>query len=112
MTNFEMFDYATSPLNPLLKLVITLIFIIIFFIYYDTRKKFGGEIRRCIDLLLLFTLFMTLGSFFRIFGHGTEFGFNSDYSLKWLQSIAYLIGSASFILAAYKLHNLFRSTHE
>jgi hypothetical protein len=50
---------------------------------------------------------MALGAFFRIFGDGLEFGFTGDYSLKWFQSIAYLLAGAFFIMAAWKLMTLF-----
>jgi hypothetical protein len=102
-----MLDYATSALNPALKFIIFLLFAAVVLIYFDTRQYFGGNVRSFIDLLFLFALFMALGAFFRIFGDGTEFGFTSDYSLKWLQSIAYLAAGVSFILAAKKLLSLF-----
>lgn len=103
----DLFDYAISPLNPALKIIIFLVFAAVFFLYIDTRKHFGGTVRSFIDLLSLFALFMALGAFFRIFGDGLEFGFTGDYSLKWLQSIAYLLAGAFFIMAAWKLMTLF-----
>jgi len=112
MIGYDIFDYSTSPLNPVLKIIIVILFLATVVIYYDTRKKIGGDIRKSIDLLLLFFIFIALASIFRYFGHGTEFGFTSDYSLKWFQSPAYLFGSISFICAAYRLFNLFRREHE
>ena len=103
----DLFDYATSPLNPALKIIIFLIFAAVFLLYLDTRKHFGGSMRSFIDLLILFALFMALGAFFRIFGDGLEFGYTSDYSLKWFQSIAYLAAVIFYILAARKLLTLF-----
>lgn len=112
MIEFDIVDYATSPLNPLLKIIIFILFAVTIAVYYDTRRSIGGEIQKTVDILLIFTVFMALGSLFRFFGHGTNFGFNSDYSLKWFQSIAYLCGAISFIFAALKLLNLFRRNHE
>jgi hypothetical protein len=103
----DLLDYATSPLNPALKIIIFLIFAAVFLIYLDTRKHFGGNVRSFIDLLSMFAFFMVLGTFFRIFGDGQVFGFTSDYSLKWFQSIAYLAAGAFFIMAARKLLTLF-----
>lgn len=103
----DLVAYAISPLNPVLKIVIFLIFAAVFLLYLDTRNHFGGTVRSFIDLLTLFALFMALGAFFRIFGDGLEFGFTGDYSLKWFQSIAYLAAGAFFILAARKLLTLF-----
>ena len=103
----DLFDYATSPLDPALKIVIFLIFVAVFLIYFDTRKYFGGNIRSFIDLLYLFALFMAFGTFFRVFGDGTDFGFTKDYSLKWFQSICYLVAGGIYVLAARKLLTLF-----
>lgn len=106
MTAF--FDYTTSPLNPALKLVVFLLFVIVSAVYWDTRKKFGGRVKSFIGLLLVSTLFMAAGALLRYFGHGTDFGFTPDYSLKWFQSIMYCCGVACLILAAGKLLCLFR----
>ena len=103
----DLLDYATSPLDPILKIVIFLIFFVIFLIYFDTRKYFGGNVKSFIDLLFLFALFMAIGTFFRVFGDGTDFGFSKDYSLKWFQSICFLIAGGIYVLAARKLLNLF-----
>jgi len=103
----DLLDYATSPLDPALKILIVLLFAAAFLIYLDTRKFFGGNVRSFIDILCLFTLFMALGSLFRCFGDGTAFGFTGDYSLKWFQSIAYLAASVFYILAARRLLTLF-----
>lgn len=103
----NLLDYTTSPLDPLLKVLIFLIFVAVFLIYLDTRKFFGGNVRSFIDLLCLFSLFMMLGTFFRVFGDGTDFGFTKDYSLKWFQSICYLVAGVYYILAARKLQTLF-----
>jgi hypothetical protein len=103
----DLFDYGSSPLNPALKIIIFLLFGAVFLIYLDTRRHFGGNVKSFVDFLCLFALFMALGAFFRFFGDGLEFGFTSDYSLKWFQSIAYLAAGVLFILAAWKLLTLF-----
>lgn len=108
----NLLDYTTSPLNPALKFLVFLLFIVVVIIYLDTRRKIGGDIHRFIDYLFFFSLCMTLGSLFRYFGHGTDFGFSSDYSLKWFQSIAYLCGTICLIFAGKILYNLFRRDHE
>jgi hypothetical protein len=103
----DLLDYATSPLNPTLKIVTFLLFAAVFLIYLDTRKYFGGNVKSFIDFLCLFALFMTMGSFFRYFGDGTDFGFTTDFSLKWVQSICYLFAGVFYIIAAKKLMTLF-----
>lgn len=112
MTGGDLFLYNSSPLNPLLKILIFALFLIVIYIYYDIRGRFGGQIRSFTTLLLLFCIFMALGSFFRIFGHGIDFGLTSDYSLKWLQSLAYLSGSICICAAAFKLLILFGRDHD
>lgn len=102
-----LFDYATSPLTPELKILGFLLFAAACLVYLDTRRHFGGNVKLFIDLLSLFTLFMTLGALLRYFGDCTDFGFTSDYSLKWFQSICYLIAGIFYILAAQKLLTLF-----
>jgi hypothetical protein len=103
----DLLDYATSPLNPALKIASFLVFCIVFLIYVDTRKYFGGNVKSFIDFLCLFALFMAIGSFFRYFGDGTDFGFTVDYSLKWVQSTGYLFAAVFSVLAAQKLLTLF-----
>jgi len=81
-------------------------------IYVSIRQYYSGEIRSFITMLLLFALFETVAAVFRYFGHGTEFGFTSDYSLRWLQSIAHIIAAVFFIIAGYNLLHLFGGNKE
>ena len=104
----DFFDYTTSPLNPALKLLVFVLFVVVAIVYWDIRKQFEGAVKSFIDLLLLSALFMAAGALLRFFGHGTDFGFTPDYSLKWIQSIMYCAGVAFLILAAGKLFSLFR----
>lgn len=104
----NLLDYATSPLNPGLKIVTFLLFIAVLLIYLDIRRYFGGNVKSFIDFMCLFALFMATGSFLRYFGDGIGLGFTSDFSLKWFQSTCYLIAGVFYILAAEKLLTLFR----
>lgn len=101
------FDYSTSPFNPGLKMIITVLFFVVAIIYYDARAKYGGEVQNFISLLFVFALLFAMASLFRYFGHGTDFGFTKDYSLKWLQSLALMLSSLVYILAGKKLLGLF-----
>lgn len=103
----DLFNYDTSPLDPALKIIIFLLFVAVLLIYFDTRKYFGGKVRSFIDFLCLFALFMAIGTLFRVFGDGVDFGFTKDYSMKWFQSMSYLIAGGIYILAARKLLTLF-----
>ncbi|WP_292469618.1 hypothetical protein [Methanolobus sp.] len=102
-----LFDYSTSPLNPGLKILTTLLFFVVAIIYYDARTKYGGAVRNFISLLLVFALLFAMSSLFRYFGHGTDFGFTNDYSLKWLQSLFLMLSSLFYVLAGRKLLGLF-----
>lgn len=102
-----LFDYSISPLNPGLKILIALLFFIVAIIYYDARTKYGGEVQNFISLLFVFALLFAMASLFRYFGHGTDFGFTKDYSLKWLQSLFLMFSSLVYIFAGRKLLGLF-----
>ena len=103
----SLFNYETSPLNPLIKVIIPLIFLIALALYYHTQRYYSEKIRIFIDILILFALFAVFAGVFRFFGHGTEFGFTSDYSLKWIQSLLMVAEAGCFALAGYTLLNLF-----
>jgi hypothetical protein len=45
-------------------------------------------------------IFGFLAALTRYFGHGVEFGFDKELSLKWLQSFFYLLQAVFFITAA------------
>jgi hypothetical protein len=100
------FDYDTSILNPVLKIIIALLFVAISFIYYDVRKKYGGNVKSFVTGLFYFAIFVFIASTFRYFGDGIDFGFTKDYSLKWLQSIGFLIASLIYLLAGKKMLTL------
>jgi hypothetical protein len=104
----EIADYTTSPLNYGLKLLVFLLFVLVAFVYWDAQRKFGGAVRSFIGLLVTFAAFMAIASLLRFFGHGTEFGFTAEYSLKWFQSLAYCCGGICLVVAAYRLFTLFR----
>ena len=100
------FDYDTSILNPALKIIIALLFVAIAFIYYDVRKKYGGNVKFFVTGLFYFAIFVFIASTLRYFGDGIEFGFTKDYSLKWLQSIGFLIASLIYLLAGKRMLTL------
>jgi hypothetical protein len=103
----NLFNYDTSPLNPLLKIIIPLVFLAVFAIFLYTRRYFSDKIRVFIDLLLIFALFAVIAGIFRYFGDGTLFGFTKEYSLKWFQSLAIVAEAICFALAGYKFLHLF-----
>jgi hypothetical protein len=102
-----LFDYSTSPLNPGLKILITMLFFFVMIIYYDASTKYGGEIHNFIILLLGFAVFITMASLIRYFGHGTDFGFDQNKSLKWFESLWLMLSSLFYLLAGRNLLRLF-----
>lgn len=103
----DLLDYTTSPLVLILKVVAPLLFLGALALYAITRKYYSDKIRVFIDALILFSLFTFFAGWLRIFGDGTEFGFTKEYSLRWLQSLAYITSAGGFVYAGYKLLNLF-----
>jgi hypothetical protein len=108
MTIIELSEYSTNLMNPFLKILVFFLYVIVVVLYYNTRQKCGGRIRKVIDLMFLFSLCMATGSLLRYFGDGLIFGFTEEYSLKWFQSLAYIAGAICYVLASYQLLNLFR----
>lgn len=103
----DLFDYNTSPLVLILKVVAPLLFLGALALYAITRKYYSGKIRIFIDVLILFSFFTVIAGWLRIYADGTEFGFTTEYSLRWFQSLAYIVSAASFVYAGYKLLHLF-----
>lgn len=103
----DLLDYNTSPLVIVLKIAAPFIFLVVLAFYAFTRKYYSEKIRVFIDWLILFAVFAVVAGGFRIFADGTEFGFTTEYSLRWFQSLGYVAASCCFLLAGYKLLHLF-----
>ncbi len=104
----DLLDYNTSPLVLILKGIAPLLFLGALALYAITRKYYSDKIRVFIDVLILFSLFTVIAGWLRIYADGTEFGFTKEYSLRWFQSIAYIVSGGCFIYAGYRLLNLFK----
>jgi hypothetical protein len=100
-------DYATNPLNPALKLLVFFLFMMVVVVYWDTMRRSRGPVRSFLIMISLFAVFMAIGALLRYFGHGTEFGFSPEYSLKWFQSLMYCAAVACLLVAGKKLLDLF-----
>ncbi|MBW6518541.1 MAG: hypothetical protein K0A89_08585 [ANME-2 cluster archaeon] len=99
------FNYETSIFNPALKIVIALIYVGVIFLYYKAYKAFEGALNKdLLKFLLLMGIFGFLSASGRYFGHGIEFGFNTEFSLKWFESIFYIFQASLFIYGGYKLN--------
>jgi hypothetical protein len=96
-----MFDYGTSILNPTLKLIIAFGYLAVIYFYYQCVREYKGSAAgSALKALLYMGIFGFLAALTRYFGHGVEFGFDKELSLKWLQSFFYLLQAVFFITAA------------
>jgi len=95
----ELFNYDTSWLNPALKFVNVGLYIVVAFVYFRARKYYAGDIRRILGVLFWMGVAAAVAALLRYFGHGTMFGFTSEYSLKWFQSLGYVIQVIFFVVA-------------
>jgi len=98
------FDYTTSPLSPLLKMVIAAAFLGGVYLYYKASKEYEGALNHNVLIILLWACFFGfMAAFVRYFDHGLMFGFTKEYSLKWFQSIFFVVQGSLFVYAGYKL---------
>ena len=96
-----MFDYGNSILNPTLKFVIAGGYLVVIYFYYQCVREYKGSAAgTALKALLYMGIFGFLAALARYFGHGVEFGFDKELSLKWFQSFFYIAQAVFFIIAA------------
>lgn len=80
----EILSYATSPFNPLLKLLVPVMFVVGTYFFYQAQKKFGGNLKTIASLLMWGGAAGVVATAFRYFG---------DYipQYKWGESIVLVI---------------------
>jgi hypothetical protein len=99
----DLLNYDTSWLNPALKLLIVAIFVFVAWVYFRAKRTYAGRIGSVVTLLFWMATFAALAALLRYFGHGTQFGFTAEYSLKWFQSLGYLVQALLFVAAPWAL---------
>lgn len=99
----ELFNYDTSWLNPALKLVILILYVVVAWMYLRTRRFYAGDLNRVLTVLFWMGLAGAFAALLRYFGDGTQFGFTKEYSLKWFQSLAYVVQAILLVLAGSQL---------
>ena len=99
----ELFNYDTSWLNPALKFLITAIYIFVAYVFYRAKRYYAGDLEKVISVLFWMSTFAALAALVRYFGHGTQFGFTKEYSLKWFQSLGYVVQAVLFVIAGWLL---------
>ncbi len=96
-------NYDTSWLNPALKLVNVGLYLLVAYVYYRARDAFSGDLRKALAILFWMGVVATLTSVARYFGHGLQFGFTTEFSLKWFESLGNVIGVVLLLIAARAL---------
>ena len=99
----DLFNYDTSWLNPALKFLITGIYIFVAYVFYRAKRYYAGDVEKVIRALFWMSTFAAIAALLRYFGHGTQFGFTSEYSLKWFQTLGYMVQAALFVVAGWRL---------
>lgn len=99
----DIFDYSTSWLNPALKIIIVGIYILVAYTYYRARRYYAGDIEKILGTLFWMSTVAGIAALIRYFEHGLMFGFTPEYSLKWFQSLGYVVQAVIFVVVAWKL---------
>jgi lysylphosphatidylglycerol synthetase-like protein (DUF2156 family) len=98
----DLLSYPNSFLNPLLKVVVLVLFIIAVFLFYRCRLIYGGKLRLIATLLLVGGVAGTLAWIFRIEGD-----FYSQW--KWAESIFSLVLAIVTFVIAYIIRIKFKN---
>jgi hypothetical protein len=96
----ELLNYDTSWLNPALKIINVIIYIIVVFGYFKARRYYSGDLHKGFTILAWVGLVAMLATLFRYFDHGLMFGFTKEFSLKWFQSLGVVIQAVLYVSAA------------
>ena len=93
----ELINYKTSFLNPALKILVPLIFLMGSIYFFRIRGKYEGEIGKVVSRLAIAGLIGFLANFFR---YGADIWFE-DY--KWGESLGYLFFALANVWAVWPL---------
>ena len=94
-----LFDYDSSWLNPGLKIIIVVLYLVMAYGYIRARQMYTGDLYRIFSLLFWMGTVGAFAALLRYFDHGTSFGFTKELSLKWFQSLGYVVQAILFVLA-------------
>jgi hypothetical protein len=93
----ELLNYKVSILNPLLKMLTPLLFLIATYYFYRARNQYQGELGKVVRRLVAASLVGVLANFFR---YGADIWFTD---LKWGESLMYLLFAVASIYAVWPL---------
>lgn len=98
----DLLSYPNSFLNPLLKVVVLVLFVISVYLFYRCRLIYGGKLRLISTLLLVGGVAGILAWIFRIEGD-----FYSQW--KWAESIFSLVLAIITLVIAYIIRMKFKN---
>ena len=99
----DLFNYDGSWLNPGLKLVIVGFYLVVAYGYFRARRIYAGDLYRFFSIVFWMGIVGAVAALLRYFGHGTDFGFTKEYSLKWFQSLGYVVQAILFVMAVRQI---------
>jgi len=99
----ELFDYDKSWLNPGLKVLIVVLYIVVAYGYVRARRLYAGDLYRFFSIVFWMGTAGAVAALLRYFDHGLMFGFTKAFSLKWFQSLGYVVQAVLFLLAVRQI---------
>lgn len=98
----DFFNYKESFLNPLLKLIVPLLFLWGTYYFYQARNKYQGELGTVVNRLAVAGFIGFLANLFRV---------SADFitiSFKWGESLFFLLFALTNVYAAWPLLTFIR----
>lgn len=92
-------DYETSIFNPLLKMIVIVLYMYATVAYVRGRRFYGGSLEKVIGILITAGGLGALAAVFRLVGG------NFPHEVKWLESLGYIAQAGVFALAAHEFRN-------
>jgi hypothetical protein len=93
------FDYDSSWLNPGLKITIAGLYLLMAFAFFRARCPYAGDLYKLFTYLFWMAIAGAIAAVLRYLDHGIFLGFTKEYSLKWFQSLGYVVQAVIFVLA-------------
>ncbi|MBW6518542.1 MAG: hypothetical protein K0A89_08590 [ANME-2 cluster archaeon] len=102
----EILNYKTSMLNPILKWLAPLLYVIALILFYKARKAYGGDFKKGLNFLMV-SLVLGIAAFtFRFLGDIITLDF------KWGESLFFLAFAFMNLLVAAKFLKYVKEVNE
>jgi hypothetical protein len=99
----DLFNYDTSWLNPGLKVLSVVLFIVVAYGYIRARRMYAGDLLRFFSIAVLMGIVGAVAAVVRYYDHGLMFGFTKELSLKWFQSLGAVAQAIIFVVAVRQI---------